>query len=171
MPARCASSPSHRSGFLLAAVTVLLALSPGAGSGQERDLRPLTLDDLLTQQRIVSPFGGEAFAFSARGEQIAYTLQSPGLLQGPGSNVGGSERADLWVVTGREGEPRRITDGETADHGYWAPNWSPDGNHLALYSNRDGDIHLHVWERARHVGAGAQVARRAPERPAGVNTS
>lgn len=147
MPAWRTLSSFCRSVFPLAAATLLLAMLPGGGFGQERETRPLTLDDLLTQHRFSTPLSGEPVAFSSRGNRFAYTLQRPGLQRGPGTNLGGNERADLWVAAGAEGEPRRITDGEPGNHGYWAPSWSPDGDHLALLSNRDGDMHLHVWDR------------------------
>jgi len=52
---------------------------------------------------------------------------------------------DIWITNTRSGESRNLTAGEGTS---WDPVWSPDGNHLAFYSDRSGMARLWVWEKA-----------------------
>jgi dipeptidyl aminopeptidase/acylaminoacyl peptidase len=49
---------------------------------------------------------------------------------------------DVWVTDTASGESKNLT-GATGSN--WAPNWSPDGRHLAFYSDRGGSAALWVW--------------------------
>ncbi len=49
----------------------------------------------------------------------------------------------IWITDTRTGKERKLTWGNANS---WAPSWSPDGNHLAFYSDQDGISRLWVWE-------------------------
>jgi dipeptidyl aminopeptidase/acylaminoacyl peptidase len=134
--------------LLLTACLLLAALPPRAAAQTgalpiEEALRALTLR------------GDCAPALSPDGAWLAYTLQddarrnasaderyhwfSP---RGVSSLIG--EGNDLWVTRVDTGESRQLTAGKGTN---WNPVWSPDGERLAFYSDRDGAARLWVWEK------------------------
>ena len=52
---------------------------------------------------------------------------------------------DIWITNTKSGESKNLTGGKGSS---WGPVWSPDGNHLAFYSDRSGQAHLWLWERS-----------------------
>src|SRR5262249_52203639 len=54
-----------------------------------------------------------------------------------------AEACDVCIVHTETGESRNLTGGRGTS---WGPAWSPDGRHLAFYSDRDGRARLWVWE-------------------------
>jgi dipeptidyl aminopeptidase/acylaminoacyl peptidase len=56
-------------------------------------------------------------------------------------NVAGS---DLWITNLRTGQTLNLTKEVGTS---WGPVWSPDGAHLAFYSDRSGVAHLWVWDK------------------------
>jgi RNA polymerase sigma factor (sigma-70 family) len=94
------------------------------------------------------------YQISSDGNYLAYVIQQPGQEEGtsqayrsfylttgaPGWVVG----CEVWVQPLPNGKPQRLT----LEHGSdWSPRWSPDGRHLAFYSDRSGSAQLWVWDR------------------------
>jgi len=52
---------------------------------------------------------------------------------------------DIWVTNTQTGESKNLTEGKGSS---WSPVWSPDGTHLAFFSDRSGAARLWVWERS-----------------------
>ncbi len=92
---------------------------------------------------------------SPDGKWLAYTLQDDRRKEKPkegythvyftptGVNKG-ILGCDIWVTTTQSGESKNLTEGTGTN---WSPVWSPDGNHLAFYSDRSGAARLWVWEK------------------------
>jgi len=57
----------------------------------------------------------------------------------------GSLGCDVWITNTQTGQTKNLTEGKGSS---WSPVWSPDGNYLAFYSDRDGAARLWVWERS-----------------------
>ena len=60
----------------------------------------------------------------------------------PVSNVGG----DIWLTNTQTGVSRNLTAGLGSN---WAPSWSPNGEYLAFYSDRDGRAGIWLWDKSR----------------------
>jgi dipeptidyl aminopeptidase/acylaminoacyl peptidase len=61
--------------------------------------------------------------------------------------------SDIWLTDVRELKHRNLTGGVGNN---WSPGWSPDGQHLAFWSDRGGDtdpaqVRLWMWGRAADV--------------------
>jgi len=52
---------------------------------------------------------------------------------------------EIWITNTKNDESRPLTEGK---HASWAPVWSPDGKHLAFYSDQSGTPRLWVWDTA-----------------------
>lgn len=114
--------------------------------------RALTMDDLLDRQTLdratTSPDGEWVAAVIRRGAR-------PGEAYGRTSYEVDATRSDVWLLSTRTGERRRLTDGAARAAGFWCATWSPDGRRLAMLSTtpegdepRGGDnVRLYVWER------------------------
>ena len=139
---------------------------------------PLQIEDALSS---LSFAHGVPLDLSPDGEWVAYTLKNPRRTEKPGDErytfftrsgvriveVG----CEVWVTNTTSGESRRLTEDSGSS---WGPVWSPDGNHLIFYSDRDGQAQLWVWEKAvdrlRQVSAltvrpyfGDEVVRWTPD--------
>lgn len=60
----------------------------------------------------------------------------------------GNASCDVWVALHAGDQLENITCGEEDGSGWWAPQWSPDGQRLAMVSTRHGNVHLWVGDRA-----------------------
>ncbi|MDY0152508.1 MAG: hypothetical protein RBS43_09585, partial [Candidatus Cloacimonas sp.] len=58
-----------------------------------------------------------------------------------GTKVCFTYEGDLWIVPFSGGIARKITETPSLE---WNPQWSPDGEHIAFASNRDGDSYLYL---------------------------
>ena len=63
---------------------------------------------------------------------------------------------EVWVTNIKTKKTYQLGADEGVD---WAPRWSPDGNHLAFFSDRMGTPHLWVWDR---VGNGLRQVSEKP---------
>src|SRR4029079_10830261 len=61
-----------------------------------------------------------------------------------GMSAANGHGTDLWLAATRSGRVERRTDGKGLVE---EPVWSPDGKHVAFYSDRDGKARLWVWTR------------------------
>jgi len=62
-------------------------------------------------------------------------------LSGDGSMIAFSYMGDIWVVSSKGGDARRITDHIAYDY---KPLWTPDGKQLVFTSNRNGNDDIYV---------------------------
>ncbi len=54
---------------------------------------------------------------------------------------------EVWVTNIKTKKTHQLGSETGVD---WAPRWSPDGNHLAFFSDRMGAPHLWVWDRVEN---------------------
>lgn len=135
------------------AVLILLVLSHADALDIPRQ-RPLGTDDLFRLEEV-----GDV-ALSPDGKWLAYVIKRPKSMTTTDHKLdplGGNDRADVWVVETRGGQPDKVTQGAADGSGYWNPVWSPDGGRLAMLSTRGGSVWVWVWERA--TGRLRQIAK------------
>jgi dipeptidyl aminopeptidase/acylaminoacyl peptidase len=120
----------------------VLVIAQMAAQQTQPSPRPMTVEDLFTIQSL-----GEV-EVSRDGSMIAAVVQRPASdKEIYGRDLGGLERADIWLLPRDGGRPRNLTHGLRDGSGYWQPRWSPDGRRLAMVSTRGGDnIRLYVWD-------------------------
>lgn len=134
----------------LAVVAGALVSVLAVGALAERQLAPLPFDE-TARARTLTPVPVD---LSPDGRWLAYTAEDPasrspiqeGNAQFTATGVPmswGGGRGELWVVD--------TTSGETADLSApgattWGGVWSPDGQRLAFYSDRGGQVNLWLWE-------------------------
>lgn len=51
--------------------------------------------------------------------------------------------SDVWLTNIKTGRARRLTSGEGSS---WSPVWSPNGERIAFYSDRNGTAELWIWD-------------------------
>lgn len=111
----------------------------------------LTIDDVLDMQRL------DRAVLSPDGAWVAAVVSRParaGEVYGRNAYETDPSRNDVWLISTRTGERRRITDGAADAAGYWCAAWSPDGRRLAMLSTQpEGDeplggdnVRLYVWD-------------------------
>ena len=112
-------------------------------------MNPWTFEDLFKFNQFV---GMVPVDITSDGRWIAYNTQNREQYDGGGGDTAYSktgvmiemEYAMVWVTNTCTGEHRNLT----PDWGSsWAPRWSPQGTHLAFYSDRMGKPYLYVWNR------------------------
>ena len=116
---------------------------------KEKEMNSWTFEDLFKFNQFVSAV---PINITSDGRWIAYNTQNRERYDGGGGDTAYSktgvmiemEYAMVWVTNTRTGEHRNLT----PDWGSsWAPRWSPQGTHLAFYSDRMGKPYLYVWNR------------------------
>jgi dienelactone hydrolase len=107
--------------------------------------RPMTPDDLFSIRSYTTT------RVSPDGEAVAVVINSsaPGVSGFEGDSVTSNRRTELWVAS-RDGHSQRRTIPERSNEvSQWNPIWSPDGQHLAFFSNNgQKGAFLQVWDRA-----------------------
>jgi len=119
----------------------------------QRKLAPLPVEDALAQKSfpLYMPID-----LSSDGQWLAYTLENS-LKQetrleakqhyySPSGVTRACSACEVWLANTKTGEA--ISLAPTKGHSSWGPVWSPDGSHLAFYSDEQGTANLWVWERA-----------------------
>src|SRR6185369_11049905 len=132
-----------------------LFLAQSSSVGQKQ-LAPLPIKEALKTQSF-SMF--TPLDLSPDGKLVAYALQDTNLkaqTKVPRSaqdlaRIGiplRAEYCDIWISDTDTGVAKNVTQGRGTS---WAPVWSPNGQYLAFYSDRDGLPALWLWERASGV--------------------
>ena len=139
-----------RAGLLLVAL-LSIATIPGAATTQERERRPLQIDEALGTLGFATRM---PIDLSPDGEWVAYTLEDARRHESTSderyatySRTGAYQEAsgcDVWITNVKSGASRNLT---KATGTSWGPVWSPDGRRLAFYSDRGGLARLWIWER------------------------
>lgn len=112
-----------------AAVCAVCAAWPVAAAAA----RPMTIQDLLTAVRVSDP------QLSPDGKLVAYVRTTTDLATG-------KRNSDIWIVPADGSAPPKLfVGGEKSEN---TPRWSPNGEHLAFISTRDGDPQIYVADRS-----------------------
>ena len=113
---------------------------------------PLRIEDALSS---LSFQNGVPIDLSPDGKWVAYTLKDPrrgekidderyGFFTRSGVRIF-DLGCDVWITNTTSGQSKCLTGGEGNS---WGSVWSPDGNYLIFYSDRDGQARLWMWEKA-----------------------
>jgi dipeptidyl aminopeptidase/acylaminoacyl peptidase len=99
--------------------------------------RRLTIDDVIALQDI------RQVTVSPDGQWLAMVIKRMG---GPVTDADGDAFTDVWLVA-RDGRVKRnLTAAAGKDTRWWSPQWSPDGQRLALLSStRQDNTTPYVW--------------------------
>jgi dipeptidyl aminopeptidase/acylaminoacyl peptidase len=126
-----------------------LLLAPQSLCATPTQSAPLRIEDALGQLALNGPI-----ALSHDGLWIAYTVQDNRkrevikdqryALYTPTGAWIGVVGCDILITNTKTRETKNLTQGKGSS---WWPVWSPDGRHLAFYSDRSGVAHLWVWDR------------------------
>ena len=119
--------------------------TPAKETSPVREKRPLRAEDLMNFES----FAGASF--SPDGEMLAYLkrLSERDGISADHDSLRDRQRAELWVVPVKGGEPRKIQPTGKEVVGLWRMYWSPDSQRLALESaTADGSIGIWIWQRS-----------------------
>jgi dipeptidyl aminopeptidase/acylaminoacyl peptidase len=129
---------------------IALSLTSTFRASSAQQVKPLTIADAIATRSFMSL---SPMSLSPDGEWVAYTITNPSKLRTHTDDAleymrtgapRAAEGAELWIANTRTGEMRDLS-GPAG--GSWDGVWSPNGAHLAFYSDRDGLEHLWVWDR------------------------
>ncbi len=142
-----AETNARRISIALAVLTGLTSLHAVAGARAAAE--PLGVRDVLSLRTFARQ---TPIMLSADGNLVAYTLTRPASSMVPREAVHQAAPCahslvgptDVWLTNVRTGESRNLTNESGAN---WGAAWSPDGQLLAFYSDREGAAHLWLWDR------------------------
>ena len=137
--------------FRFITCTFLLAVGLGAVEAEAQKPSPLPVEDMLSARFFtfrapvdLSPDGQwVAYTVDAQARREAITDQRYSRFNRNG--VPTSAIASTVLLSNIEsGETRQLVEGNIST---WGASWSPDGNHLAFYSDKDGRAALWIFEK------------------------
>lgn len=119
--------------------------APPTDAQAGRAPRPLTVEEVVSFESFPNR---TPIQLSPDGNSVAYTVEyarrtlgaTSALMEGSASVL-----TEVRIANTRTGETEPVME---ASSDSWAPSWSPDGAHLAFYSNRSGAVGLWVWDRS-----------------------
>lgn len=111
-------------------------------SGQEKPLRPMTIEDFANLKTIATA------AISPDGSQVLYALEEV-------DRAANKRKRSIWAIPTTGGAARKLAD--EAVVGSPAPIWSPDGRQFAFFSEKSGNSQ--VWLGDASGGAVRQLTR------------
>ena len=128
------------------------SLNQGQASSSGQHLTALSIADSLATRQITTALG-EGVHLSPDGDLVAYTVginRLKPLVLTKFTSSGLSQHnaiytSEVWITNLRSGETRKLAQ-SSGDS--WSPVWSPDGQSLAFFSDRDGLARLWLWERS-----------------------
>ncbi|HEY3929109.1 MAG TPA: prolyl oligopeptidase family serine peptidase [Candidatus Koribacter sp.] len=133
--------------FLLAFILLLVGGTFAQDAAPAKQ-RPFEVNDLFELESVGMYFGGP-YSFSPDGKQLAFTRvrAKKYLANYKWEYLWGNAGSDVWLQTSPSESPVNLTDGIKDGSGWWSPQWSPDGERIAMLSTRGGNAMLWVWDR------------------------
>lgn len=137
----------HRRNRLVTFVCLCVMGAAASAAALKREPVPLEVSAGRKQ------FTGQGMSISPDGQLAAFTVED-GRNKRP-SPAGDSQVMSTGVPIGYAAQQVWIADLKSGalvklaynDSTSWSPVWSPDGQRLAFFSDRDGQVRLWVWER------------------------
>ena len=136
--------------FVLFVIYSVSALAPLGVQPQKEKLEPIPLEETINALRFgfspisVCPADQRWVVYQLRNFKRPESLAGKyGYSTGTGVPVSQTD-GDIWITDIESGTSKNLTEGKGSN---WAAVWSPNGEHLAFYSDRSGQSNLWVWER------------------------